>query len=153
MTTMGSMSTSTAAGDAATPSTPREYLCEVPPGTTGSSRCPSDASMTSIDAVGTYPSQDRAQAAVARHHGRPVDSVLVTAGAAEGFTLVARARPWRRPVVVHPQFTEPHAALEQAGHRVTPVVLTPPFALDPALVPDDADLVIIGNAISRGISA
>jgi cobyrinic acid a,c-diamide synthase len=25
------------------------------------------------------------------------------------------------PVVVHPQFTEPHAALEQAGHAVSTV--------------------------------
>ncbi len=63
------------------------------------------------------------------------DEVLATAGAAEAFTLLARARPWRRPVVVHPQFTEPHAALEQAGHPVTEVVLpravrrsTPPWS-------------------------
>ena len=55
--------------------------------------------------------------------GATRDEVLATAGAAEAFTLVARARPWRRPVVVHPQFTEPHAALEQAGHAVTEVVL------------------------------
>jgi histidinol-phosphate/aromatic aminotransferase/cobyric acid decarboxylase-like protein len=59
--------------------------------------------------------------------------------------MLARARDWRRPVVVHPQFTEPHAALEQAGHRVTEVVLAEPFTLDPASVPDDADLVVIGN--------
>ncbi len=71
--------------------------------------------------------------------------MLATAGAAEAFTLLARARPWRRPVVVHPQFTEPHAALEQAGHTVTEVVLPHPFTLDPALVPDDADLVVVGN--------
>ena len=48
-------------------------------------------------------------------------------------------------MVVHPQFTEPHAALEQAGHTVTEVVLAHPFALDPAAVPDDADLVVVGN--------
>lgn len=104
-----------------------------------------DALHASIDAAGAYPSADRARAAAARHHGRPQDGVLVTAGAAEAFTLVARLRPWRRPVVVHPQFTEPHAALEQAGHRVTSVVLPPPYLLDPALVPDDADLVVVGN--------
>ena len=46
---------------------------------------------------------------------------------------------------MHPQFTEPHAALEQAGHRVTPVVLPEPFTLDPAAIPEDADLVVIGN--------
>lgn len=103
------------------------------------------ALLASLGQVDRYPDATAAQAAVAAHHGRPADGVLVTAGAAEAFTLIARLRPWRRPVVVHPQFTEPHAALEQAGHRVTPVVLPPPFALDPGLVPDDADLVVIGN--------
>lgn len=99
----------------------------------------------SLDDVGVYPNADRARAAVAAHHHRPADGALVTAGAAEAFTLVARLRPWRRPVVVHPQFTEPHAALEQAGHRVTSVLLPAPFVLDPALVPEDADLVVVGN--------
>ena len=70
-----------------------------------------------------YPSAEAAEAAVAQRHGRARDEVLATAGAAEAFALVARARSWRRPVVVHPQFTEPHAALEQAGHTVTEVVL------------------------------
>ena len=100
-----------------------------------------DALRASLDEVGGYPSSRRARAAVARHHGRPEDQVLVTAGAAEAFTLLARLEPWRRPVVVHPQFTEPHAALEQAGRRVTEVVLPAPFHLDPARVPDDADLI------------
>ena len=99
----------------------------------------------SLADVGAYPSPDRARAAVARHHARPVDEALVTAGAAEAFTLVARLRAWRRPVVVHPQFTEPHAALEQAGHAVSPVVLEAPFVLAGAAVPDDADLVVVGN--------
>ncbi|GAA4822614.1 Rv2231c family pyridoxal phosphate-dependent protein CobC [Nocardioides caeni] len=104
-----------------------------------------DALRGSLDQVGRYPDPTRAQQAVATHHGRPVEGVLVTAGAAEAFTLIARLRPWRMPVVVHPQFTEPHAALEQAGHHVTSVVLPEPFTLDPAAVPDDADLVVIGN--------
>nr|WP_246159612.1 Rv2231c family pyridoxal phosphate-dependent protein CobC [Nocardioides antri] len=104
-----------------------------------------DALRASLGEVGSYPSSDRARAAAARHHGRPEDEVLVTAGAAEAFTLLARGRPWRRPAVVHPQFTEPHAALEQAGHRVTEVVVPHPFLLDPALVPDDVDLVFVGN--------
>ncbi len=99
----------------------------------------------SLDEVGSYPSADRAEAAIAQRHGIDTDAVLATAGAAEAFTLLARARPWRRPVVVHPQFTEPHAALEQAGHTVTEVVLPEPFVLDPGLVPDDADLVMVGN--------
>lgn len=98
-------------------------------------------------AATTYPDEEPARAALAKHHGRDRDEVLPTAGAAEAFTLVARARAWRKPVVVHPQFTEPHAALEQAGHEVTEVHCRAEdgFALDPAAVPEDADLVVVGN--------
>ena len=104
-----------------------------------------DALRASLDDVGRYPDASAARAAVAAHHGRTREEVLVTAGAAEAFTLVARLRDWRRPVVVHPQFTEPHAALEQAGRPVTALVLPEPFGLDPAAVPRDADLVVVGN--------
>ncbi|QYJ05473.1 Rv2231c family pyridoxal phosphate-dependent protein CobC [Nocardioides panacisoli] len=99
----------------------------------------------SLSAIDRYPDPTKARAAIARHHGRSPSEVLPTAGAAEAFTLIARAVPWERPVVVHPQFTEPHAALEQAGCRVTEVVLREPFGLDPRQIPDDADLVVIGN--------
>jgi histidinol-phosphate/aromatic aminotransferase/cobyric acid decarboxylase-like protein len=98
-----------------------------------------------LDEAGSYPSATTAEAALAVRHGRHAAEVLATAGAAEAFSLVARLRPWRRPVVVHPQFTEPHAALAQAGHAVTEVVLPGPFELDPDAVPDDADLVVVGN--------
>jgi histidinol-phosphate/aromatic aminotransferase/cobyric acid decarboxylase-like protein len=98
-----------------------------------------------LDAAGAYPDPAAAEASIAAQHGRAPGEVLATAGAAEAFTLIARWRPWRRAVVVHPQFTEPHAALLRAGHGVTEVVLPPPFTLDPSLVPDDADLVIVGN--------
>lgn len=102
------------------------------------------ASLASIDA---YPDPTPAAEAIATCHGRPIDEVLPTAGAAEAFTLLARLRPWRRPVVVHPQFTEPHAALAAAGHAVTEVHCRPEhgFALDPGAVPEDADLVVVGN--------
>jgi histidinol-phosphate/aromatic aminotransferase/cobyric acid decarboxylase-like protein len=99
----------------------------------------------SLDGVGAYPSSTAAELALARLHGRPASHVLATAGAAEAFSLVARLRPWWQPVVVHPQFTEPHAALEQAQHEVTEAVLPAPFGLHPHLVPDDADLVVVGN--------
>ena len=100
-----------------------------------------------IDASAAYPDVAPARTAVARHHGRDESEVLVTAGAAEAFTLVARLRAWANPVVVHPQFTEPHAALEAAGHAVATVLCRAEdgFALDPAAVPDDADLVVVGN--------
>ncbi|RBM17585.1 cobyrinic acid a,c-diamide synthase [Streptomyces sp. PT12] len=101
----------------------------------------------SLARVADYPDPAPARAAIAERHGRGRHDVLPTAGAAEAFTLLARLRAWRRPVVVHPQFTEPHVALEQAGHRVTPVLCAPEcgFGLDPARVPEDADLVVIGN--------
>jgi histidinol-phosphate/aromatic aminotransferase/cobyric acid decarboxylase-like protein len=98
-----------------------------------------------LDDAFRYPSATAAEAAIADRHRRDPAEVLATAGAAEAFSLVARLRPWRRPVVVHPQFTEPHAALLQAGRAVTEVVLPEPFELDPGAVPDDADLVVIGN--------
>jgi histidinol-phosphate aminotransferase len=71
--------------------------------------------------------------------------VLLTAGAAEAFVLLARALQPRRAVCIHPSFTEPEAALAAAGIPVERVVLAPPFRLDPAGVPGDADLVVLGN--------
>ncbi len=95
--------------------------------------------------LSSYPVQDEALAAVGARHQHPVDEVLLTAGAAEAFVLVARAFAPSRAVVVHPQFTEPELALRQAGHRVDRVILEPPFVLDPDRIPADADLVVIGN--------
>ncbi len=93
-----------------------------------------------------YPDAGPARLAIAARHRRPPEEVLLTAGAAQAFTLLAQADLGvRRPVVVHPQFTEPEAALAAAGHQVTRAVLPPPFVLDPDLVPDGADLVIVGN--------
>nr|WP_149824309.1 Rv2231c family pyridoxal phosphate-dependent protein CobC [Streptomyces tailanensis] len=101
----------------------------------------------SLTGLAAYPDGRTARAAVAARHGLPVDRVLLTAGAAEAFVLLARALTVRRPVVVHPQFTEPEAALRDAGHTVDRVLLRAAdgFRLDPAAVPEDADLVVIGN--------
>ncbi|TBO56434.1 threonine-phosphate decarboxylase [Streptomyces kasugaensis] len=101
----------------------------------------------SLDGLAAYPDGRAARRAVADRHGLPVDRVLLTSGAAEAFVLIARAVPARRPVVVHPQFTEPEAALRDAGHTVERVLLDERdgFRLDPAAVPEDADLVIVGN--------
>jgi histidinol-phosphate aminotransferase len=97
--------------------------------------------------LAAYPDGRAAREAVAARHGRDPASVLLTAGAAEAFVLLARVLRPRRAVVVHPQFTEPEAALRAAGHPVGRVVLTVDagFTLDPARVPEDADLVVIGN--------
>ena len=65
----------------------------------------------SLDGLGAYPDPARARAAVARRHGRTEGGVLLTSVAAEACVLLARALAPRRAVVVHPQFTEPEAAL------------------------------------------
>ncbi|MCW2662996.1 MAG: cobC [Mycobacterium sp.] len=86
----------------------------------------------------------RAQDAAAGRHGRSRDEVLPLAGAAEGFALLPNLRP-ARAVIVAPSFTEPAVALGAAGVPVRHVVLEPPFRLEGAQVPDDADLVVVGN--------
>lgn len=98
-----------------------------------------------LGTLGAYPDPRAATVAVAARHGRDVGEVLVTAGAAEAFTLVARAFSPRRAVVVHPQFTEGERALRSAGHRVDRVVLDGDFLLAAEAVPPDADLVVVGN--------
>ena len=102
----------------------------------------------SLTRLSAYPDDAEAVAAVARRHRRDRDEVLLTAGAAQAFVLLAQAlRGARRPVVIHPQFTEPEAALRNAGHDVERVLLREAdgFRLDAALVPDDADVVFVGN--------
>ncbi|MFF3455915.1 Rv2231c family pyridoxal phosphate-dependent protein CobC [Streptomyces sp. NPDC002730] len=101
----------------------------------------------SLTTLAAYPDGRAARAAVAQRHGVPVERVLLTAGAAEAFVLLARALTVRQPLVVHPQFTEPEAALRDAGHEVARMLLREAdgFRLDPAAVPDSADLVVIGN--------
>lgn len=96
--------------------------------------------VAALDRLGTYPSardDRRAREHVAARHGRDPDEVLILNGAAEGFALLPALRP-TRAAILHPSFTEPEVALRDAGvpvHHVMPG--------DP--VPDDADLVVIGN--------
>lgn len=101
--------------------------------------------VAALDSLGRYPSPQKARAAVAGRHGRPPEEALLTAGGADAFRLLAYAHGPTHAVCVHPSFTEPEAALRAAGHRVKWVVLDPPFTLDPAVVPEEADLVVLGN--------
>ncbi|SDN77149.1 Rv2231c family pyridoxal phosphate-dependent protein CobC [Actinacidiphila guanduensis] len=100
-----------------------------------------------VAGLAAYPDGTAARSAVAARHGRPSEEVLLTAGAAEAFVLLARTLRPRHAVMVHPQFTEPEAALLAAGHAVDRVLLDPAegFRLDPARIPQDADLVVLGN--------
>ncbi|MGL4174404.1 MAG: cobyrinate a,c-diamide synthase [Actinomycetota bacterium] len=106
-----------------------------------------DALHAAVNSLDQYPNPEPARGALARWHGREPAEVLPTAGAAEVFSLLARWRPWRRPVIVDPQFTEPHAALATTGHRVGSArcAAESGFAFSPEIVPLDADLVVIGN--------
>ena len=93
------------------------------------------------------PTPTRQRKAIAEAHGVTVDQVLPTAGGAEAFTLLARAFRPERPLIIHPQFTEPEAALLAAGHQPQRLILSPAtgFRLDAGPLPADADLVVIGN--------
>ena len=106
----------------------------------------------SLHDLGRYPDTAPAVAAIAARHRVDPGCVLPTAGAAEAFTLLARGLRSRRPVVVHPQFTEPEAALAAAGHAVDRCVLAREtgFRLDVGAFRAcgehaDADLVVVGN--------
>src|SRR5271156_666002 len=94
-----------------------------------------------------YPGADDERAAiqaVADRHGRERDEVALLTGAAEGFALLPNLRPTLAAVIA-PSFTEPAVALRSAGVRVQHVVLERPFGLAGVQVPDDADLVVVGN--------
>ncbi|QGW24294.1 MULTISPECIES: Rv2231c family pyridoxal phosphate-dependent protein CobC [unclassified Dietzia] len=100
--------------------------------------------------LGGYPTPDDVEAAVASvaaRHGVGREAVLLLGGASEGFHLLAdhAARRGLRAAVVHPSFTEPEVELRRAGVQVHRVILSPPYGLDPALVPEEADLVVVGN--------
>ena len=101
----------------------------------------------SLAGLARYPDPRAATEAVARVHGRPVEEVLLTAGAAEASVLIAHGLDARRAVVVHPQFTEPERALRAAGVAVVRHVLRAEdgFTLDPAGVDRTVDLVMVGN--------
>ncbi|HWR46806.1 MAG TPA: Rv2231c family pyridoxal phosphate-dependent protein CobC [Pseudonocardiaceae bacterium] len=103
--------------------------------------------VAALDGLGHYPcaAQDvAARAAVAARHGRDPAEVLVLGGVAEGFALLPALAP-RSAAVVHPSFTEPEVALRQAGIPVNRVLTDAAHRLEPAQVPAEADLVVLGN--------
>jgi len=102
--------------------------------------------LAAIGNAGSYPDQRPAIAALADRHGRDPGEVLPTNGSAEAFWLLANVLQPARPVVVHPSFTEPEVAMRVAGHTVQRAYRHPDsFTLDPDAVPDEADLVVVGN--------
>ncbi len=100
-----------------------------------------------VQALASYPDPSAARAAVATRHGLSPEMVLITAGGAEAFTLLARGLSAQRALVIHPQFTETESALWAAGHRPARHLLSASegFRLDPDRLDPSADLVLIGN--------
>lgn len=97
--------------------------------------------------LGRYPgaAEERAAvAAVARRHQLPEDHVLLLAGGSEGFALLPALEP-RLAALIAPSFTEPEAVLTTAGVEMRHVVLPTPFRLADAVLPGNADLVVVGN--------
>ncbi len=110
-----------------------------------------DALAQALDAGATrYPDEADAVAALSALHGRDPEEIVPTNGAAEALWLLAPALRPRLAACVHPSFTESEAALRAHGVPVARVLRDPArgFALDPAAVPDAADLVIVGNPAS-----
>jgi histidinol-phosphate aminotransferase len=104
-----------------------------------------------LDADGPrYPDERPAAAALAALHGRDPAEVVPTNGAAEALWLLPAALRPGLAACVHPAFTEAEAALRAHGVPVARVLRDPErgFALDPAAVPDAADLVVVGNPAS-----
>lgn len=99
------------------------------------------------DGVVRYPDATAAEAALARVYGRDPAEVVATNGAAQALWLLPAALRPTLAACVHPLFTEAEAALRAHGVPVARVHRDPErdFALDPAAVPEQADLVVLGN--------
>jgi histidinol-phosphate/aromatic aminotransferase/cobyric acid decarboxylase-like protein len=109
------------------------------------------ALVSALDAASErYPDETDATVAIAAMHGRQPSEIVPTNGAAEALWLLGPALRPRLAACIHPGFTEAEAALRAHGIVVTRVHREPDagFALDPGLVPDAADLVIVGNPAS-----
>ncbi|MGH2949606.1 MAG: bifunctional adenosylcobinamide kinase/adenosylcobinamide-phosphate guanylyltransferase [Solirubrobacteraceae bacterium] len=100
--------------------------------------------------AGAYPDEQDAVAALALLHGRECAEIVPTGGAAQALWLLPAALRPTLAACVHPGFTEGDAALRTHGVPVARVVRDPErgFALDPAAVPEAADLVLVGNPAS-----
>jgi histidinol-phosphate aminotransferase len=99
----------------------------------------------SLRDLARYPDDTEARQAIAQRHARTPGEVLLTAGAAQAFSLIAHGLRAARPLVVHPQFTEPEAVLLGAGMAPERLLLDPPFTVDGQSIPTEVDLVVVGN--------
>jgi len=100
--------------------------------------------------VSAYPREVETVAALAALHGRAPEEIVPCNGAAQALWLLPAALRPRLAACVHPGFTETEAALRAHGVPVARVLRDAEhgFALDPAAVPEAADLVVVGNPAS-----
>jgi histidinol-phosphate/aromatic aminotransferase/cobyric acid decarboxylase-like protein/adenosyl cobinamide kinase/adenosyl cobinamide phosphate guanylyltransferase len=100
-----------------------------------------------LDDLAAYPDPAPARSSAARRHGRPPGECLLLDGAAEGFWLLAHTLRPSLAACVHPSFTEGEAALRAEGVPVVRILRSPDdgWRLDPAIVPEEADLVLLGR--------
>jgi histidinol-phosphate/aromatic aminotransferase/cobyric acid decarboxylase-like protein len=99
-----------------------------------------------LEECARYPDERSAREQIAARHGRQPEEVLLLNGACEAFWLLAHALRPLRSACVHPSFTEPEAALRAVGTEVVRVPLDPDsWQLDPSRIPDEVELVTIGN--------
>ena len=94
-----------------------------------------------------YPDERDAIEAIAARHARSPREIVLTNGAVDACWLLAATLQPRRAVCVGPTFVEPEVALGAFGHHVERATRerAAGFALDPALIPAEADHVTIGN--------
>ncbi len=97
-----------------------------------------------------YPDERTTVDALAALHGRDPREIVPTNGGAEALWLLPAALRPALAACVHPGFTEAEAALRAHGVPVARVLRERErdFMLDPAAVPGEADLVIVGNPAS-----
>ncbi len=97
-----------------------------------------------------YPREAETAAALAALHGREPAEIVPCNGAAQALWLLPAALRPRLAACVHPGFTETEAALRAHGVPVARVLRDAEraFVLDPAAVPEAADLVVVGNPVS-----
>lgn len=105
-----------------------------------------DALAARLGDLAAYPDaheQAEVEALIASHHGVASSSVMLVAGAAEGFALLP-SLGLSTPTVIHPGFSEPEVIFDERGLDVRRQVLVPPFSrLRP--LDHDSDAVVIGN--------
>ncbi|MBW3653083.1 MAG: bifunctional adenosylcobinamide kinase/adenosylcobinamide-phosphate guanylyltransferase [Actinobacteria bacterium] len=102
------------------------------------------------DDISSYPREDEAVVALAALHGRAPAEIVPTNGAAQALWLLPAALRPRLAACLLPGFTETEVALHAHGVPVARVLrrAEDDFALDPAAVPQAADLVVVGNPAS-----